>query len=534
MLSLLTIIMRVHIKIGKMRTALFLSVLFFTLNIQAQTYYSGYYSGYYYYYYCPPTSDSSSSSGNYLPSSNNEDAPPSTNVDLLFSGNDVVQWSGNAGASVNLNENSDTYVIATVAHDSTHNNVVYSIDDDAINLGFSIDHDTGEISASSLDYETSPFGNNDQLNIVVTATIDSQSFSEILTINLIDINEAPTNIAISQVNTITISQVQIINADKLKVATFTIIDDALGQNEASLAGDDAEFFQIINDEVFLREGVTLEAGATFNLSIVVTDPTIEDNEELTVNFTISVKPSEISFEGPTSLRASYFSSIAGNFYVNGGSLKTVNGMQATRYMYVWGKHGSLILDGHCYFYTLSGYGGRNVLKLKEGESITETFTFVADSGATKDLVITINGKNDPPTDLYFEGEGITNYSGSRGAYMDLAINKRGHIATAVAKDVDSTAFTYSINSIYGDSGGNVWDNLHIDSSTGRISVTGELPSSLVQHKAYIYIKVFDGQYYHWEVLRIYFKKAVIEEAVTIEGSAQERSNFVCKYKLFTR
>ncbi|NOI68727.1 cadherin-like domain-containing protein, partial [Vibrio sp. 99-8-1] len=63
---------------------------------------------------------------------------------------------------------------------------------------------------------------------------------------------------------------------RIKIADITITDDEQGINDLSLSGTDADKFEIIGSELYLRAGVVLdhESFANYDVNVVVTDPTL--------------------------------------------------------------------------------------------------------------------------------------------------------------------------------------------------------------------------------------------------------------------
>jgi hypothetical protein len=55
-----------------------------------------------------------------------------------------------------------------------------------------------------------------------------------------------------------------------------VVDDGLGSNTLSLSGVDANFFELIGDELFLKAGANLdfETKQTYSVAVSVDDPTV--------------------------------------------------------------------------------------------------------------------------------------------------------------------------------------------------------------------------------------------------------------------
>ena len=156
------------------------------------------------------------------------------------------------GATFSIDENSPKGTVL--------GNIVASDEDQGINgefrysLGFTnpvgvfaIDdlHGTLTVNNSSgLDFES-------KSTILVPVTVTdratpSLSTTRTITVNISDVNEAPSNVTFSNVvnvpeNTSMVSAVT--------VATIIVVDDGLGNNTLSLSGPDASAFSIVNQQL---------------------------------------------------------------------------------------------------------------------------------------------------------------------------------------------------------------------------------------------------------------------------------------------
>lgn len=107
----------------------------------------------------------------------------------------------------------------------------------------------------------------------------------VLTIDVIDVNDAPTVHLVKRATTLpwntTVTQ-------RTKVADVVIRDDVLGTNFLSLAGPNADAFELIDTELFLRAGVTVDFHTTpaLEVAVRVNDPALggafEDEARLSV------------------------------------------------------------------------------------------------------------------------------------------------------------------------------------------------------------------------------------------------------------
>ncbi|HCS55842.1 MAG TPA: hypothetical protein DIW81_30365, partial [Planctomycetaceae bacterium] len=108
-----------------------------------------------------------------------------------------------------------------------------------------------------------------------------------LSINVTDVNEAPT-LEFSQTVTELIENTDTSNA--IKVADIVVTDDALGSNVLSLTGADANLFDIIGTELFLKGGVVLDYEQQTELQVIVQvdDVAIGDSPDAQQSLTISL------------------------------------------------------------------------------------------------------------------------------------------------------------------------------------------------------------------------------------------------------
>ncbi len=130
----------------------------------------------------------------------------------------------------------------------------------------------------------------------VTVNVDDPTvgvtpdITQTLTLNITDVNEAPTALILAN-STNTIAE----NTDTsqgVKVADIQISDDALGTNSLSLLGSDQSSFQIRGRELFFIGKADFEAQSLYNLTVAVTDTTLNPapnaTPDATVNFTLEI------------------------------------------------------------------------------------------------------------------------------------------------------------------------------------------------------------------------------------------------------
>jgi hypothetical protein len=100
-------------------------------------------------------------------------------------------------------------------------------------------------------------------------------------------NEAP---SMSLKNLVTTLPEDTSTTSALKVADIQITDDGQGTNELSLTGADADLFEIIGTELFLKAGTALEfeTNPTLDVTVLVDDPTVGDTPDASAGLNISI------------------------------------------------------------------------------------------------------------------------------------------------------------------------------------------------------------------------------------------------------
>ncbi|MEB3356695.1 MAG: Ig-like domain-containing protein [Synechococcales bacterium] len=138
----------------------------------------------------------------------------------------------------------------------------------------------------SLDFES-----QDQYRVTVTVddtTVGASPDDSVdLTLNLTDVNEAPT-IALQNL-TNALSENTSTSA-AIKVADIVITDDALGTNVLELTGSDAALFEILNNELYLKAGATLdfETKSQYQVVVNVDDSTVGNSPDDSIGFTLNL------------------------------------------------------------------------------------------------------------------------------------------------------------------------------------------------------------------------------------------------------
>ncbi|WP_373544971.1 DUF4114 domain-containing protein [Chamaesiphon sp.] len=101
------------------------------------------------------------------------------------------------------------------------------------------------------------------------------------------VNLAPTGIVFS--NTVASLVNNTSTASRIKIADFAVTDDGIGTNNLSLAGTDANSFEIVGNTLSLKAGTVLNSSTKTSFSAVVNvdDPTVGSNPDATQSFTLT-------------------------------------------------------------------------------------------------------------------------------------------------------------------------------------------------------------------------------------------------------
>jgi uncharacterized protein YjiK len=76
----------------------------------------------------------------------------------------------------------------------------------------------------------------------------------------------------------------------IKVADITVLDDGLGDNNLTVSGPDAAYFEIVGGSLFIKPGTVLdyETKPTYNLDVDVNDPTVGATPDATTSYALNL------------------------------------------------------------------------------------------------------------------------------------------------------------------------------------------------------------------------------------------------------
>jgi len=173
------------------------------------------------------------------------------------------------------------------------------VESDVVTLGlvphplFTMDSATGKISltaagAAALNYEAST---SYQLTVTASDTTHTgaSATTKTVTVNITDVNEAPTAVALNNATTSLAENTS--TTVHIKVADIVITDDALVNNNAvTLSGADANSFEVVDTALYLKAGETLnyEAKNSYAVTINVADSTVTGSSSVTSNYALTV------------------------------------------------------------------------------------------------------------------------------------------------------------------------------------------------------------------------------------------------------
>ncbi|MGI0494179.1 DUF4347 domain-containing protein [Alkalinema pantanalense CENA528] len=127
----------------------------------------------------------------------------------------------------------------------------------------------------------------------VTVNVDDTSVgatpdqSQNFTLNITDVNEAPTALALT--NTVTQLATKTTVGSGIKVADITITDDALGTNTLSLSGADAASFQIQGNALYyIGASPNFATKRQYNVTVNVDDASVGTTPDQSQSFTLNI------------------------------------------------------------------------------------------------------------------------------------------------------------------------------------------------------------------------------------------------------
>ena len=151
---------------------------------------------------------------------------------------------------------------------------------------FNVDPTTGVITVNR--WRSIRSTGTQQLQVRVTDSGNpALSADATITINVVNSN-TPGTVVINPLVTSLAENTQI--ANKLQVASLSVVDDGIGSNILGLAGPDASYFELDGHDLYLRPGSEFdyESMSSLNVSVTVDDPTLSGavNSSIAFNFQV--------------------------------------------------------------------------------------------------------------------------------------------------------------------------------------------------------------------------------------------------------
>ncbi len=293
-----------------------------------------------------------------------------------------------SGTSVDENDAGATVATLSASDVDAGDTASFSIANDASGL-FEVVGDTLKLrDGVSLDHE-----GQDSYDVTIeVADSEGATYQETVTINVNDVNEGPTDIALSGTSVdendagATVATLSASDVDAGDTASFSIASDASGN------------FEIVGNELKLRDGVSLDHEGQDSYDVTIE---VADSEGATYQETVTINVNDVN-EGPTDI------SLSGTSVDENDAGATVATLSASDVDAGDTASFSIASDASGNFEIVG-----NELKLRDGVSLDhegqdsyDVTIEVADSeGATYQETVTINvndiNENAAPTDILF-------------------------------------------------------------------------------------------------------------------------------------
>ncbi len=209
-------------------------------------------------------------------------------------------------SDTSVDENDAGAIVATLSSTDIDegDSATYTLSEDASGLFEVVGNDLKLKDGVSLDHE-----NQDSYEVTLTVTDDAgASFEQTVTIDVADVNEGPTSLTLSDTSVdendagATVAILSSTDVDEGDSATYV------------LSGDSSGLFDVVGNELKLKDGVSLdhEAQDSYEVSLTVTDNAGESFEQ-----TVTIDVADVN-DAPTSVQLS--SNSVGESVVSGGNI----------------------------------------------------------------------------------------------------------------------------------------------------------------------------------------------------------------------
>lgn len=200
-----------------------------------------------------------------------------------------------------------------IVENSGANQLVYTgVATDASVFSYSLKPDSGDAAAFSVDARTGQvrltvnpdFEARASYAFTLVATDAAGNASErAVALQVQDVNEAPTAVSLSPVLAGNRIDENTDTTARLAVAHIAVTDDALGSETVTLAGADAEAFDVEGGMLYLKAGTTLnhEAKAGYAVTVRVADGALAGSVPVTADYALTVTDVNESPTAPESI-----------------------------------------------------------------------------------------------------------------------------------------------------------------------------------------------------------------------------------------
>ncbi|MCB0968209.1 MAG: VCBS domain-containing protein, partial [Ilumatobacter sp.] len=361
----------------------------------------------------------------------------------------------------NVDENTTSVATLTSSDPDAVGSALWAITggDDADKFAINLTTGALEFKAGQ-DFENPADTGTDNVYEVEVTVFDGEGgqATQTISVTVTDVNEAPTDIALTNVATLDENSIYTPGAGNgVKVADIVITDDATGTNDVTLSGTDAADFEVRGSELyFIGASPDFEAQSSYEVLVSVNDATATpaggDSELFTLVIN-DVNEAPVGNDDAASVTEDTDVTASGNVLTNDTDVDG-DPLSVTTTGTFDGTYGRLTLNADgSWSYTLGVTAAQASAVDALGDSAvdTDTFNYTLSDGAlddNADLVITVNGSNDAPTATSLTGAANEDDTPAVQTFDLLASASDvdgGTLSAANLAQVSGPAVTASIN-----------------------------------------------------------------------------------------
>ena len=314
------------------------------------------------------------------------------------------------GGNIDENAAAGTTVATLSAVDQdTADSHTYSITNDPSGLFEIVGNEVRVASGTTVDFET---GQSHDVTVEVTDA-GGNTYSEVITVTVNDLNEAPSDITFSG------GTVDEGEAAGAVVATLNTIDQDAGDSHTyALTNDPSGFFEIVGDEIRVAAGANIdfETDQTHDVTVEVTDAGGNTYSEV-----ITLSVNDLFDEGPSDITLAGGGSVDEN-----AAAGTVAAVLSTVDADAGDSHTYAITNDPSGFFEIVGNevrlaAGANVdFEASPSHDITVEVTDAGGNTYSEVVTISVNDLNEGPTDITLTGGNIDENSTAGTVVATLA------------------------------------------------------------------------------------------------------------------